>query len=160
VKPEEYVELPVDERELPRFARRILKRARRDNQTGLLAYALIPGGSNPPPWIWRLVFVREGSRTLFSAGPGLRRGRKWIDLTPGVHRLTFAVGGMGEVEFTRDFRVDAGSILVAGCRTTYARLPGSKNRRPNRWHLGVLPPESESGPAQAETPPKGPGQPS
>jgi hypothetical protein len=58
-----------------------------------------------------------------------------------VHQLTFAVGGMGEVEFTRDFRVDVGSILVAGCQTTYARRPGSKNRLPNRWHIGVLTPE-------------------
>lgn len=70
--PGEYVEFPVDERKIPRFARRMLKRARHDGRTGLLAYALIPGGSSPPPWNWRLVFVREGDRAVFSAGPGLR----------------------------------------------------------------------------------------
>lgn len=151
MKLDEYVEIPVDEREVPRFARRMLKRARRNGRTGLLAYALIPGGSSPPPWIWRLVFVREGTRTLFSAGPGLRQGRKWIDLTPGVHRLTFAVGGMGEVEFTRDLRIDPGSVLVAGCRTTYARRPGSKNRRPNRWYIGVLDHESKTPHGRSES---------
>jgi len=138
VKQDEYAEFPVDERKMPRFARRMLKRARRDGRTGLLAYALIPGGSSPPPWNWRLVYVREESRALFSAGPGLRQSRKWVDLTPGVHRLTFAVGGNGEAEFTRALRVDPGSVLVVGCRTTYARLPGSANRRPNRWYISVF----------------------
>ena len=137
MKRDEYVEFPVDERKIPRFARRMLKRARRDGRTGLLAYALIPGGSSPPPWNWRLVYVREGDRAVFSAGPGLRSGRKWIDLTPGVHRLTFVVSGTGEVEFTREFRIDPGSVLIAGCRTTFARRPGSPHRRPNRWYLGL-----------------------
>jgi hypothetical protein len=138
VKLEEYVEIPVDEREVPRFVRRKLQRARREGRTGLLAYALIPGGSTPPPWMWRLVFVREGRETLFSAGPALRQGRKWVDLAPGVHKLTFAVGGFGEVEFTKEFRLEPGKILIAGCRTAYSRLPGGKNSRPNRWYIGIV----------------------
>jgi len=140
VKADGYVEIPVEAAELPRFARRMVKRARRSGRTGLLAYALIPGGSSPPPWNWRLVHIRENGRALFSAGPGLRQGRKWVDLTPGVHRLTFAVGGIGpEVEFSREFRVDPGVVLIAGCRTTFARRPGSPHRRPNRWCLGFAP---------------------
>jgi hypothetical protein len=127
----------ADVGELPRFARRLLKRARRDGRTGLLAYALIPGGSTPPPWNWRLVFIRENGRTLFAAGPGLRQGRKWVDLTPGVHRLSFAVSGSGaDAEFSREFRVDPGAVLVAGCRTAFSRRPGSPKRRPDRWCLG------------------------
>ncbi len=140
MKTDDYVENPVDDREIPRFARRMLKRARRDGRTGLLAYALIPGGSSPPPWNWRLVFIRENGRALFAAGPGLRQGRKWVDLTPGTHRLTFVVEGRrAEVEFSREFRVDPGAVLIAGCRTTFARRPGSPHRRPNRWYIGFAP---------------------
>ena len=138
---DDYVEVTADGRNIPRFARRMLKRARREGRTGLLAYALIPGGSTPPPWMWRLVFVRQGQEVLFSAGPGLRQGRKWVDLSPGIHRLTFSVGGFGEVEFTKDFRLDPGQVLIAGCRTTYSRLPGGKHRKPNRWYTGVMDPE-------------------
>jgi len=137
VATEKYEENPADEREIPRFARRMLKRARRDGRTGLLAYALIPGGSTPPPWNWRLVFIRENDRALFSAGPGLRQGRKWVDLAPGTHRLTFVVEGPRTgTEFTREFRVDPGAVLIAGCRTTFARRPGSAHRKPNRWYVG------------------------
>jgi hypothetical protein len=83
------------------------------------------------------VHIREHGRALFSAGPGLRQGRRWVDLTPGVHTLTFAVGGSGrEVGFSREFRVDPGAVLLAGCRTTFARRPGSSRRRPNRWCVG------------------------
>jgi hypothetical protein len=138
VKKDIYTEAVVDERKIPRFARRKLKRARRTASTGLLAYALIPGGSQPPPWISRFVFIREGKNSLFSAGPGLRQGRKWVDLPPGLHQLTFAVGGFGEVEFTREFRLEPGKILIAGCRTTYSRLPRAKNPPPNRWYIGVV----------------------
>jgi len=73
VKRAEYVEFPVGEQKLPRFARRRLKRAWRDGRTGLLAYALIPGGSSPPPWNWRLVFVREGTGRSFRPGRGCGR---------------------------------------------------------------------------------------
>jgi hypothetical protein len=140
VTTDDYVANPVDDREIPRFARRSMTRARRDGRTGLFAYALIPGGSSPPPWNWRLVFIRENGRALFSAGPGLRQGRKWIDLTPGTHRLTFVVGGTrAEVEFSREFRVDPGAVLIAGCLTTFARWPRSPNRRPNRWYIGFAP---------------------
>ncbi len=31
-----------------------------------------------------------------------------------MHRLRFAVGGNGEAEFTREFLVDPGSVVVAG----------------------------------------------
>jgi hypothetical protein len=141
VRQDTYVELPVDERAIPFWARRKLRRARREGRTGMVAYTRIAGGARGMPWMTRVVSVREGRDRLFYGWPKAFQLAKWIDLVPGEHRLKFGVAGYGEVVFERTVVLARHDVLIAGCRTSYTRLPRKENRPPNRWYLGIVGPE-------------------
>jgi hypothetical protein len=137
MKEDTYQVIQADERKIPWPARRKLRRARHERRTGLLAYSRIPGGTRGMTWNWRVVVVHEGGRRLFSAGPGLQLP-KWVDLPPGYHSITFAVGGYRSVEFSKEFILHNGDILLVGCRTHYSRRRYPENPRPNIWSISIV----------------------
>lgn len=140
VRQDTYVELPVDERAIPWLARRKLKRGRREARTGVVAYSLIPGGMRALPWMARVVTIFEG-RTMLYYADKVSQFPTWIDLAPGSHRLMFSVSGYSGVDFVRTVVLARNDVLIAGCRTSYTRLPRKENRPPNKWYLGIVGPE-------------------
>ena len=136
---DDYEVVSVNERQIPWGARRKLRAARRAGWTGIVAFTQIPGRSAGGSRYRRVVLIREAADTLFYAHPGWQPS-KWIDLSPGEHRLGFHVGGgfRAGCVFERTVRVERGEILIVGCRTTYSLKPFDKNPRPNRWYLGVV----------------------
>ncbi|MFF3391190.1 hypothetical protein ACFYW1_09720 [Streptomyces sp. NPDC002669] len=127
-----------DDEKVPRRVRSALGRADRRGRTGLLFHADMRSSYRSFTFKWAIVLIEcDGVEVCHKDGTTLRRP-KFVDLSPGVHTLSFRViraRRSRETFFEKEIHLRNGDVFVALCEPIQPNVFYRRSPEEDTWRL-------------------------